>query len=150
MNRLTSAIVAMLAMAVLTWALPEKAAAQKKERTVYMGGEVYDSFTKARIKAIVTVTNKDSTLVKTDTCTLWNTYAEYYINVPRREDHYTIKAEADGYETAYAEYHLTPRGRKRYYEVPRILMKRGGNDIYKNVLHSPDTGIAWPDGAKRR
>ena len=24
------------------------------------------------------------------------------------------------------------------------------NDIYKNVLHSPDTGIAWPDGAKRR
>ena len=133
MNRLTSAIVAMLAMAVLTWALPEKAAAQKKERTVYMGGEVYDSFTKARIKAIVTVTNKDSTLVKTDTCTLWNTYAEYYINVPRREDHYTIKAEADGYETAYAEYHLTPRGRKRYYEVPRILMKRGGNDIYKNV-----------------
>lgn len=24
------------------------------------------------------------------------------------------------------------------------------NDIYRNVLHSPDTGIAWPDGAKRR
>lgn len=24
------------------------------------------------------------------------------------------------------------------------------NDIYKNVLHSPDTGIAWPDGVKQR
>ena len=23
------------------------------------------------------------------------------------------------------------------------------NDIYKNVLHSPDTGITWPDGRKR-
>lgn len=24
------------------------------------------------------------------------------------------------------------------------------NDIYENVLHSPDTGIDWPDGARRR
>lgn len=24
------------------------------------------------------------------------------------------------------------------------------NDIYENVLHSPDPGIDWPDGATRR
>lgn len=24
------------------------------------------------------------------------------------------------------------------------------NDIYKNVMHSPDTGITWPDGSKRK
>lgn len=24
------------------------------------------------------------------------------------------------------------------------------NDIHENVLHSPDTGIDWPDGARRR
>lgn len=24
------------------------------------------------------------------------------------------------------------------------------NDIYENVMHSPDTGIIWPDGSRRK
>ena len=41
----------------------------KKERTVFLGGEVYDSFTRTRVKAVVTLLNADSATVDTDaTC----------------------------------------------------------------------------------
>ena len=104
-----------------------------KVDSVYIYGEVYDSFTKARIKAVVTITSEDSALTKTDTCYIWRTNSSYGFRVPKRPMRYFIRAEAEGYKTLTDTFSLEPRGRKGYYEIPRLLMKRGGGDIYKDV-----------------
>ena len=47
---------------------------EKKERRVELYGSVYDSFTKAPVKAHITLMNAaDSTVVDTTTCWTWTT-----------------------------------------------------------------------------
>ena len=133
MNRLLNIIL----VAALAAAMPSAAQAdggkKAKADSVYIGGEVYDSFTKARIKAVVTITSEDSVLTKTDTCYIWRTSSSFGFRVPKRPMRYFIRAEAEGYKTLADTFDLKPRGRKGYYTIPRLLMKRGRDDIYKDV-----------------
>ena len=124
-----------LALACCLAAAPADAAEakEKKQRTVYIGGQVYDSFTKARLKAVVTLMRADSTVVATDTCELWSTTSSFGFSVPRQAGRFIVKAEAEGYEPALASYELRPQGRRRYYEMPRLLMKRSRAGVYKDV-----------------
>ena len=105
----------------------------KKQRTVFLGGEVYDSFTRTRVKAAVTLLRADSTAIAVDTCDLWQHYASFGFTVPRRPERYVLKVAAKGYETTYMTYDLRPRGRKPDYLVPTIYIKRSQEDIYKDV-----------------
>ncbi len=133
MNRALATIALALACCLAAASPAGGAAKEKKQRTVYIAGGVYDSFTKARIKAVVTVMRADSTVVATDTCELWNTTSNFGFNVPRQAAQLIIKAEAEGYDDAFVSYELRPQGRKRYYEVPRLLMKRSRGGVYKSV-----------------
>ena len=100
-----------MALACCLAAAPADAAEakEKKQRTVYIGGQVYDSFTKARLKAVVTLMRADSTVVATDTCELWSTTSSFGFSVPRQAERFIVKAEAEGYEPALASYELRPQ-----------------------------------------
>ena len=110
---------------------------KKKERQIQLSGEVYDSFTKAKVKAHVTLLHeKDSTVVDTMTCWTWGTTSFYEFKVPARNDDFMIRATADGYEDTTMVYHLRHIARNSYFELPRILMKkrqRSDDDVYKEV-----------------
>ena len=133
MDKTLAAIVLALACCLAAAARPAGEAKEKKQRTVYIGGQVYDSFTKARLKAVVTLMRADSTVVATDTCELWSTTSSFGFSVPRQAGRFIVKAEAEGYEPALASYELRPQGRRRYYEMPRLLMKRSRAGVYKDV-----------------
>ncbi|MBR6978837.1 MAG: outer membrane beta-barrel protein [Prevotella sp.] len=104
---------------------------KKKERTVELAGEVYDSFTKAKIKAFVTLMRSDSTVVDTVTCMSWSTLSYYGFKVPAVQADYILKATAEGYEDTYMNYQLRHIARNSYFELPRILMKKKQDDIWK-------------------
>ena len=104
-----------------------------KQRMVHLAGEVYDSFTKARVSATVTLLAEDSTALDTTTCDIWKTYASFAFKVPRLPARYIFKVEAEGYQTAFASYSLLPRGRKQSYKAPNILVKRSRAGVYKDV-----------------
>ncbi len=70
---------------------------KKKERKIELSGEVYDSFTKAKVKAFMTLMRKDSTVVDTMTCWTWGTSSYYEFKVPAKNDDFIIRATADGY-----------------------------------------------------
>ena len=109
---------------------------KKKERKVELTGEVYDSFTKAKVKALITLMRKDSTFVDSMTCWTWGTSSYYEFKVPARNDDFILKATAEGYETTYLNYNLRHIARNSWFEVPRILMKkkqRSEDDVYKEV-----------------
>ncbi len=53
--------------------------------------------------------------------------------MPRRPARYFIRAEAEGYETLTDTFDLRPRGRVKYYAIPRLLMRRSQGDVYKSV-----------------
>ena len=110
---------------------------KKKERQIQLSGEVYDSFTKAKVKARMTLMHeKDSTVVDTMTCWTWGTTSFYEFKVPARNDDFIIRATADGYEDTTMVYHLRHIARNSYFELPRILMKkrqRSDEDVYKEV-----------------
>lgn len=133
MRRLLPALWAAVLAAALSLPLQAYGGVKKKERTVRLGGEVYDSFTKARIKAAVTITSEDSALTLTDTCRIVSTWSRYGFDVPRRPARYFIRAEAEGYETLTDTFDLRPRGRVKYYSIPRLLMRRSQGDVYKSV-----------------
>ena len=133
MNKTLAAIALALACCLAAAACPAGEAKEKKQRTVYIYGGVYDSFTKARLKAVVTLMRADSTVVATDTCNVWNTTSSFGFHVPQQAAQFIIKAEAEGYDDTFARYDLRLQGRKRYYDVPRLLMKRSRGDIYKSV-----------------
>ncbi len=133
MNRALATIALALACCLAAASPAGGAAKEKKQRTVYIGGQVYDSFTKARLKAVVTLMRADSTVVATDTCELWSTTSSFGFSVPRQAGRFIVKAEAEGYEPALASYELRPQGRRRYYEMPRLLMKRSRAGVYKDV-----------------
>ena len=102
----------------------QKESKKKKERTIELVGEVYDSFTKAKIKAFMTLMRTDSTIVDTTTCMTWGTSSYYGFKVPANQDDFILKATAEGYEDMYMNYPLRHIARNSYFELPRILMKK--------------------------
>ncbi len=104
---------------------------KKKVRTIELYGEVYDSFTKAKIKAFITLMRTDSTTVDTTTCMAWSTSSYYSLKVPAVQDDFIIKATAEGYEDTYMNYQLRHIARNNYFELPRILMKKKQDDIWR-------------------
>lgn len=124
--------VALLTMTTATAGTAEKKES-KKNLTLY--GEVYDSFSRGKVKAFVTLMNADSTVVDTTTCHTYerSTYSQFYFNAPREERKYIIKTEAEGYETKYTDYEVKELRRNSYMEIPEILMKRTQSDVYKDV-----------------
>ena len=109
---------------------------KKKERQVRLEGEVYDSFTKAKVKAFMTLMRSDSTVVDTTTCWTWSTSSYYEFKVPAVNADYIIKATADGYQDTTMVYHLRHIARNSSFELPRLLIKkkqRSDDDIYKEV-----------------
>ncbi len=110
---------------------------KKKERKVELSGEVYDSFTKAKVKAHLTLLSAaDSAVVDTTTCWTYGSWSGYDFKVPARQADFIIKATADGYEDTYMNYQLRHIARNNSFELPRLLMKkkqRSDDDIYKEV-----------------
>ena len=109
---------------------------KKKERTVQLSGEVYDSFTKAKVKALMTLMRSDSTFMDSMTCWTWGTSSYYEFKVPAQNADYIIKASAEGYNDTTMNYKLRHIARNSWFELPRILMKkkqRGDDEIYKEV-----------------
>mgnify|MGYP007122051161 CR=1 FL=1 len=88
---------------------------QKKERQVELSGEVYDSFTKAQVKALMTLMRKDSTVVDTMTCWTWGTNSYYEFKVPAKNDDFIIRAQAEGYQDTCIVYQLRHIARNNYY-----------------------------------
>lgn len=97
------------------------------KRYIRLTGSVYDSFTKAALKAHMTLMRSDSTVIDTTTCYMWSwgTSDSYYeFKVPRKQDHFIIKAECDGYHAGYINYDMKYIARNRLFEMPRILLKK--------------------------
>ena len=105
----------------------------KKERTVELFGSVYDSFTKAALKAHVTLLKaSDSTVVDTMTCWSWGTQSFFQFKVPARQEDFIIKGTCEGYEDGFLNYELRHIARNNHFELPRLLLKKR-QDIYKDV-----------------
>lgn len=104
---------------------------KKKERKISLYGEVYDSFTKAKVKAFVTLMRQDSTVVDTMTCWTWGTESYYELKIPAVQGHYIIKGTCEGYEDSYLDYHLRYIARNNYFKLPRLLMKKKQDDIWR-------------------
>lgn len=117
----------------------DKSAQNKKEETVRIYGDVYDSFTMAAIDdGKVTVMTSDSTVVDTTSTFSYynNTYSYFTAKLPKREATYIVKIVSEGYDVSYTNYNLMPYSRKSDYELPRILMKRSkkqDDDLFKDV-----------------
>ncbi len=109
----------------------KKEAKKKKERTIELVGEVYDSFTKAKIKAFVTLMRTDSTVVDTTTCMTWSTMSYYSLKVPAMQADFILKATAEGYEDTFLNYQLRHIARNSYFELPRLLMTKKQDDIWR-------------------
>ena len=108
-----------------------KEAKKKKERSVQLVGEVYDSFTKVPVKAFLTLMRADSTVVDTTTCQVWGTSTYYSFRVPAVQQQYIIKATYEGYEDTFLNYPLRHIARNNYFELPRLLMKKRQGDIWR-------------------
>lgn len=110
----------------------QKDNAQKEtKRKVRIVGKVNDSFTNASLPALVTVMNPDSSFVDSMTCWNWRLESGYSFSVPAVNGRkYIIKAEYEGYETAYLDYELKYANRKSYFELPNLLMKR---EIHESI-----------------
>lgn len=105
----------------------EKNDSTDKERKIRLHGSVYDSFTKAALKAHITLMRRDSTVVDTTTCWTWSwgTSDSYYeFRVPRRAEQFIIKAESEGYHTGYVNFDMRYIARNREFEMPRLLLKK--------------------------
>ena len=136
MKRTLTTLVALAAVLAL-WAQTDSTTVKKKkERTVQLSGEVYDSFTKAKVKALMTLMRSDSTFVDSMTCWTWGTSSYYEFKVPAQNADYIIKASAEGYNDTTMNYKLRHIARNNWFELPRILIKkkqRSDDDIYKEV-----------------
>lgn len=135
MRRLTKLIlIAFLAVTALT-AMAEVRKEKKSSEKLYITGEVYDSFTRGKVKAFITLMNTDSTVVDTMTCYTRETrlWSYYQFQVPREDKKYIIRATADGYRDTCMNYELANLSRNRYKEIPPILMTKKQDDVYKDV-----------------
>jgi len=109
---------------------------KKKEKTVTLYGGAYDSFTKVKVKAFVTLMSEDSTAIDTDTCYVpkMGNDSHFKFTLPKKQARYIFKATADGYEDTYVDYELKPKGRTAYFYMPQILMKKkADDDVYKSI-----------------
>ncbi len=104
---------------------------QKKERKVNLYGEVYDSFTKAKVKAFVTLMAQDSTVIDTMTCWTWGTNSFYEFKIPAKPQIIIIKGTCEGYEDTFMNYQLRYLARNNSFELPRLLMKKKQDDIWR-------------------
>lgn len=107
---------------------------QKKERTVSIYGEVYDSFTKAKVKAFITVMSQDSTVIDTMTCWTWGTESIYELKIPAKPQKVIVKGTCEGYHDAYLDYQLRYVGRNNSFKLPRLLMKKKQDDIWREDM----------------
>lgn len=98
---------------------------KKKEKKINIGGSVYDSFTRSKLPAFITLMDQDSTVVDTMTCHVSErgSWSWYYFNVPRVEKKYIVKASYEGYQDCYVDFEIKNLKRKQYYEIPQHLMK---------------------------
>ena len=108
---------------------------EKKEQKLELWGQVFDSFTRGKVKAFVTVMTQDSTVVDTCTCETSETrsYSYYDIELPKQSASYIFKATAEGYEDTYMQFNVDYNKRRKFYPIPDILMKKKQEDIYKDV-----------------
>ena len=81
---MTVILTALLAATTL-YAAEKTEKEQANKQTVTLIGEVYDSFTKGKVKAFVTLMDTDSTVVDTVTCETMDTrtWSYFTIKVPR-------------------------------------------------------------------
>ena len=97
----------------LTLSAAEK---EKKEPKLELWGQVFDSFTRGKIKAFVTVMTQDSTVVDTCTCETSEThsYSYYDIELPKQSGSYIFKATAEGYEDTYMQFNVDYNKRRKW------------------------------------
>ena len=103
----------------------------KKLPTIRLHGRVYDSFTKAALKAHVTLMRSDSTVVDTMTCWQWSwgTSDSYYeFRIPRKAGKYIVKGSCEGYEDNYINYDVKYIARNTEFQLPRLLLKKKADD----------------------
>lgn len=96
----------------------------KKKAQIWLHGGVYDSFTRAKIPAHVTLMRPDSTVIDTMTCWSWAYNSYYSFRVPREQAQYIIKATSDGYEDGFLNYTIRYLARNMEFELPHLLMKK--------------------------
>ncbi len=120
------------ALSTIAQTVPNVTRKGKKERNVTLIGEVYDSFTKAKLGAHITLMAADSTVIDTMTCWTWGTNSYYQFKIPAVQQDLIIKGSLDGYEDAYLNYELRYLARNRFFELPRMLMKKKAQeDIWR-------------------
>lgn len=103
----------------------------KKIPTIRLHGRVYDSFTKAALKAHVTLMRSDSTVVDTMTCYHWSwgTSDSYYeFRVPRKVEKFIVKGSCEGYEDNYVDFDMKYIARNTEFQLPRLLLKKKADD----------------------
>lgn len=111
---------------LLTFAAQAQEKEEAKERRANLWGQVYDSFTKVKLKARITLMRQDSTVVDTT----WSrpqktgTRSYYDFSIPFVAGNYILKATAEGYEDLYANYELKRRRHAQDFQLPELLMKR--------------------------
>jgi hypothetical protein len=97
----------------------------KKQKTVILGGNVFDAFVKnLPIKAKVALMSEDSSVIDTTTCRLNQIYSRYYFHVPAVEKKYIVKCSCQGYEDSYFAFTLKPKRWEDSYFVTNHHMKR--------------------------
>ena len=108
--------------------------ASKKQRTVYLQGSVKDSFTKAMLKAHVTVMDADSAVIDTTSSWQWNLDGGWYMRIPAKAGKLIIKGECEGYDTGYTDFNIHRIARNNSFGIPPLLLKKKAEeDIYKDV-----------------
>lgn len=125
MNKLLTVII-MAMLALTTSAQTTADEKKKKEKTIQLYGNVYDSFTRGKLAASITLMREDSTVIDTVTCSTseHGSWSWYTFVVPRKEAKYIVKASLDGYEDCYVSYEVKKIGRRPGLTVPQHLMKR--------------------------
>lgn len=120
---------AMLLLLVMTAQAQEK---EKKVRMATLYGQVYDSFTKNKLKAHITLMREDSTVVDTISSrpNRVTNYSYFSFKIPLVEGKYIIKATADGYEDLCTDYTLKRQRYNLSYGVPNIYMKKAIHRSY--------------------
>lgn len=103
----------------------------KKERKIYLSGSVYDSFTRAPLKAKMTLMRPDSSTVDTASVNVWGQNAQYSFKAPRKTADYIVRARMEGYEDAFQNIHARVYARNILIFVPHIFMKRKADDVFR-------------------
>lgn len=104
--------------------------AQKKEKKIELYGQIIDAKTKAGPDSVfLTLLNADSTLIDTTSAKKWESQwqmrasTSYEIKVPAEPKKFIVKAQADGYHTAYVDFEITKVARNRWFELPILKMR---------------------------